>query len=44
LRKLALAAALAASPREVAGFGEVKEAGVSRWREQAAALMERLAD
>ncbi|WP_310535149.1 indolepyruvate ferredoxin oxidoreductase family protein [Novosphingobium sp.] len=42
--KLALAVELAASPREVAGFGEVKEAGVSRWREQAAALMERLAD
>ena len=42
--KLARAVELAAAPREVAGFGAVKEAGVSRWREQAATLMERLAD
>ncbi|MFM6932691.1 MAG: indolepyruvate ferredoxin oxidoreductase family protein [Novosphingobium sp.] len=41
--KLALAVDLAAAPREVTGFGEVKEAGVSRWREQASVIMERLA-
>ncbi len=40
---IAVAAELAASAREVAGFGPVKHAGVSRWREQATVLLVRLA-
>ncbi|MFM5907486.1 MAG: DUF6537 domain-containing protein, partial [Novosphingobium sp.] len=41
---LAVAVELAASAREVAGFGPVKHAGVSRWRQQAQVLMARLAE
>ncbi|MFM5931043.1 MAG: indolepyruvate ferredoxin oxidoreductase family protein [Novosphingobium sp.] len=39
-----IAVELAASAREVAGFGPVKHLGVSRWREQAQALLARLAE